>query len=131
MNGKIVNIQYSQTVTHEAPFTGDINEYTIGDPVFCTCRVCKYVPVKDSEDNIIGGEGSYTTSAMDCICELKPEGTVILNQYYLQLTVIFTLMYKILQSTRQVIRALLCARGGSICGTIRKQVPNVFLRTGC
>ena len=76
MNGKIVNIQYSQTVTHEAPFTGDINEYTIGDPVFCTCRVCKYVPVKDSEDNIIGGEGSYTTSAMDCICELKPEGTV-------------------------------------------------------
>ena len=76
MNGKTVNIQYSQTITHEAPYAGDITEYAIGDPVFATGRVCKYVPVKDADGNITGGEWSYTTSAMDCICELKPEGQI-------------------------------------------------------
>ena len=35
MNGKLVNIQYSQTITHEAPFTGSATEYTIGDPQCC------------------------------------------------------------------------------------------------
>ena len=36
MNGKTVNVQYSQTVTHEAPFTGDASDYAIGDPVFAS-----------------------------------------------------------------------------------------------
>ena len=36
MNGKTVNVQYSQTITHEAPFTGEITEYSIGDPVFAS-----------------------------------------------------------------------------------------------
>ena len=76
MNGKKVNLQYSQTVTHEAPYVGDISEYAIGDPVFASGRVCKYIPVRDADSNITGGEWSYTTTAMDCICELKPEGTV-------------------------------------------------------
>ena len=76
MNGKTVNIQYSQTITHEAPYTGDITEYAIGDPVFASGRVCKYISVKDTDGNITGGEWSYTTSAMDCICELKPEGQI-------------------------------------------------------
>ena len=70
------NIQSSQTIIHEAPYTGDITEYAIGDPVFASGRVCKYVPVKDADGNITGGEWSYTTSAMDCICELKPEGQI-------------------------------------------------------
>ena len=68
MNGKTVNVQYSQTITHEAPFTGDVSEYSIGDPVFASGRVCQWDGVKS--------EWTYETNAMDCICEVKPEGTV-------------------------------------------------------
>ena len=69
MNGKTVNVQYSQTVTHEAPFTGDASDYAIGDPVFASGRVCRWNPSETE-----GGEWSYSTGPMDCICELKPEG---------------------------------------------------------
>ena len=58
----------SQTITHEAPFTGDILEYTVGDPVFASGRVCKY----DTDNDM----WSYNTSATDCICEVKDTGTV-------------------------------------------------------
>ena len=68
MNGQQVNIQASQTITHEAPFTGEIMEYTIGDPVFATGSVCSY----DSTTK----EWSRDTKSFDCICEVKPEGTV-------------------------------------------------------
>ena len=68
MNGKTVNVQYSQTITHEAPFTGEITEYSIGDPVFASGRVCKW--------NTSKKEWTYETGPMDCICEVKPEGTV-------------------------------------------------------
>ena len=68
MNGKTVNVQYSQTITHEAPFTGDVSEYSIGDPVFASGRVCQWDGVKS--------EWTTETNAMDCICEVKPEGTV-------------------------------------------------------
>ena len=74
MNGKMVNIQYSQTVTHEAPFTGDASDYAIGDPVFASGRVCRWTLKAPSEDDPPVGEWTYTTNAMDCICELKPEG---------------------------------------------------------
>ena len=68
MNGQQVNIQASQTITHEAPFTGEIIEYTVGDPVFATGSVCSY----DSTTK----EWSRDTKSFDCICEVKPEGTV-------------------------------------------------------
>ena len=74
MNGKRVNVQYSQTVTHEAPFTGDASDYAIGDPVFASGRVCRWTLKAPSEDDPPVGEWTYTTTAMDCICELKPEG---------------------------------------------------------
>ena len=76
LNSKVINVQYSQTITHEAPYTGDITEYAIGDPVFASGRVCKYIPVKDADGNTTGDEWSYTTTAMDCICEVKPEATI-------------------------------------------------------
>ena len=65
-DGKTVNVQYSQTVTHEAPFTGDASDYAIGDPVFASGRVCRWLTGSN--------EWSYSTGPMDCICELKPEG---------------------------------------------------------
>ena len=64
MNGKTVNVQYSQTVTHEAPFTGNATDYSIGKPVFLSGKVCKWDCSKK--------EWSYQTSPMDCICEVKP-----------------------------------------------------------
>ena len=60
--------QASQTITHEAPFTGEADEYSVGDPVFATGRACKY----DRSSN----EWTYETGPTDCICEVKPEGTV-------------------------------------------------------
>ena len=58
----------SQTITHEAPYVGESDEYTIGDPVFATGRVCKYDRVTN--------EWTTETGPTDCICEVKPEGTV-------------------------------------------------------
>ena len=58
----------SQTITHEAPFTGEADEYTIGDPVFATGRACKF--------DMMSNEWTYETGPTDCICEVKPEGTV-------------------------------------------------------
>ena len=58
----------SQTITHEAPYVGDADEYTIGDPVFASGRVCKY----DMDNNT----WLYQTGPTDCICEVKAEGTV-------------------------------------------------------
>ena len=66
----------SQTITHEAPFTGEITEYSIGDPVFASGRVCKWKNTVDEEGASTGGEWTYETGPMDCICEVKPEGTV-------------------------------------------------------
>ena len=74
MNGKTVNVQYSQTITHEAPFTGEATDYAIGDPVFASGRVCKWKTSNDEDGRSTGGEWTYTTTAMDCICEVKPEG---------------------------------------------------------
>ena len=65
---KLQTAQVSQTITHEAPYVGDISEYTIGDPVFASGRVCKF----DMNTN----EWSYQTGPTDCICEVKAEGTV-------------------------------------------------------
>ena len=58
----------SQTITHEAPYVGEADEYTVGDPVFATGRVCKYDRVTN--------EWTTETGPTDCICEVKPEGTV-------------------------------------------------------
>ena len=58
----------SQTITHEAPYVGEPDEYTVGDPVFATGRVCKYDRVTN--------EWTTETGPTDCICEVKPEGTV-------------------------------------------------------
>ena len=69
-DGKTVNVQYSQTITHEAPFTGEATDYAIGDPVFASGRVCQWKPNAEGD----GGEWTYTTTPIDCICELKPEG---------------------------------------------------------
>ena len=67
-NLNITQTQASQTITHEAPFTGEADEYSVGDPVFATGRACKY----DRSSN----EWTYETGPTDCICEVKPEGTV-------------------------------------------------------
>ena len=66
-DGTIENLA-SQTITHEAPYVGESDEYTIGDPVFATGRVCKYDRVTN--------EWITETGPTDCICEVKPEGTV-------------------------------------------------------
>ena len=60
--------QASQTITHEAPFTGEADEYSVGDPVFATGRACKF--------DMMSNEWTYETGPTDCICEVKPEGTV-------------------------------------------------------
>lgn len=72
MNGKTVNVQYSQAVARDAPFTGDTSDDTIGDPAITSEKVCRW---KRNGGN--GGEGSYATGPMDCICELKPERLVL------------------------------------------------------
>ena len=58
----------SQTITHEAPYVGEAEEYTVGDPVFASGRVCKY--------DMATNEWITETGPTDCICEVKPEGTV-------------------------------------------------------
>ena len=58
----------SQTITHEAPYVGEADEYTVGDPVFASGRVCRY--------DMTTNEWTTETAATDCICEVKPEGTV-------------------------------------------------------
>lgn len=58
----------SQTITHEAPYVGEPDEYSIGDPVFASGRVCKF--------DMMNNEWTTETGATDCICEVKPEGTV-------------------------------------------------------
>ena len=58
----------SQTITHEAPYVGEPDEYTVGDPVFATGRVCKF--------DMMTNEWTTETGPTDCICEVKPEGTV-------------------------------------------------------
>ena len=58
----------SQTITHEAPYVGEPDEYTVGDPVFASGRVCKF--------DMMNNEWTTETGATDCICEVKPEGTV-------------------------------------------------------
>ena len=62
------NISSSQTITHEAPYVGEADEYTVGDPVFASGRVCRY--------DMTTNEWTTETAATDCICEVKPEGTV-------------------------------------------------------
>ena len=62
------NISSSQTITHEAPYVGEPDEYTVGDPVFASGRVCRY--------DMTTNEWTTETGPTDCICEVKPEGTV-------------------------------------------------------
>ena len=40
----------------------------MGDPVFATGRACKF--------DMMSNEWTYETGPTDCICEVKPEGTV-------------------------------------------------------
>ena len=65
---KLQTAQASQTITHEAPYVGEPDEYTVGDPVFASGRVCKF--------DMMNNEWTTETGATDCICEVKPEGTV-------------------------------------------------------
>lgn len=65
---QLQTVQASQTITHEAPYVGEADEYSIGDPVFASGRVCRY--------DMTTNEWTTETAATDCICEVKPEGTV-------------------------------------------------------
>ena len=60
-------VQTSQTITHEAPFTSSIENYSLRKPVYATGTVKSF-----------NKESSTWTNAItntDCICELKPSGT--------------------------------------------------------
>ena len=60
-------VQTSQTITHEAPFTSSIENYSLRKPVYATGTVKSF-----------NKESSTWTDAItniDCICELKPSGT--------------------------------------------------------
>lgn len=57
----------SQTITHEAPFTGSVNDYVIGSPVYFTGKVKKY--------DMMTSEWVSNTGPTDCISEVKPSGT--------------------------------------------------------
>lgn len=57
----------SQTITHEAPFTGSIDDYVIGSPVYFTGNVKKY--------DMTTSEWVSNTGPTDCISEVKPSGT--------------------------------------------------------
>ena len=59
-------VQVSRTVTHEAPFTGNIIDYEIGVPVFATGVVKSY----DFSTN----SWVTTTNSTNCITEVKLEG---------------------------------------------------------
>ena len=52
---------------HPLENVGEPDEYTVGDPVFASGRVCKY--------DMTTNEWTTETAATDCICEVKPEGT--------------------------------------------------------
>ena len=60
-------IQASQTITHEAPFTSSIENYSLRKPVYVTGTVKAF----NKESSTWTNEITNT----DCICELKPSGT--------------------------------------------------------
>ena len=60
-------VQTSQTITHEAPFTSSIENYSLRKPVYATGTVKSFNKESSTWTNSI--------TNIDCICELKPSGT--------------------------------------------------------
>ena len=60
-------VQSSQTITHEAPFTSSIENYSLRKPVYATGTVKSFNKESSTWTNSI--------TNVDCICELKPSGT--------------------------------------------------------
>ena len=59
-------VQASQTITHEAPFTSSIENYSLRKPVYATGIVKSFNKESSTWTNAI--------TNIDCICELKPSG---------------------------------------------------------
>ena len=73
VNGKKVlvegdQLQGSHTITHEAPYTGSIEGYKLREPVYATGKVKRFDRKMMKWTDEIGN--------MDCICEVKNNGTV-------------------------------------------------------
>lgn len=60
-------VQASETITHEAPFTGSLSEYTIGCPVYATGVVKSFDFTANAWVN--------STNSTNCISEVKPQGS--------------------------------------------------------
>ena len=60
-------VQLSQTITHEAPFTSSIENYSLRKPVYATGTVKSFNKESSTWTN--------TLTNTDCICELKSSGT--------------------------------------------------------
>ena len=60
-------VQTSQTITHEAPFTSSIENYSLRKPIYATGKVKSFNKESSTWTNAI--------TNIDCICELKPSGT--------------------------------------------------------
>ena len=60
-------VQTSQTITHEAPYTSSIENYSLRKPVYATGTVKSFNKESSTWTN--------TITNIDCICELKPSGT--------------------------------------------------------
>lgn len=61
------SVQASETITHEAPFTGSLLEYTIGCPVYATGVVKSFDFTANTWVN--------STNSTNCISEVKPQGS--------------------------------------------------------
>ena len=60
-------VQASETITHEAPFTGSLSDYTIGCPVYATGVVKSFDFTANAWVN--------STNSTNCISEVKPQGS--------------------------------------------------------
>ena len=60
-------VQASETITHEAPFTGSLSEYMIGCPVYATGVVKSFDFTTNTWVN--------STNSTNCISEVKPQGS--------------------------------------------------------
>ena len=61
------SVQASETITHEAPFTGSLSEYMIGCPVYATGVVKSFDFTANAWVN--------STNSTNCISEVKPQGS--------------------------------------------------------
>lgn len=61
------SVQASETITHEAPFTGSLSEYRIGSPVYATGVVKSFDFTANTWVN--------STNSTNCISEVKPQGS--------------------------------------------------------